>query len=176
MENTVGGRFPAELKAEMPEFPEDKNERQTLTVCTVSHRMVTEISGFYTEVFLPQRCSGSIFPLTLSPIICLFKYLQPQCIPLFSHSYASFKVVSIYTAGEKLRQEKIARLEEANQATYPLLQNDWCYCRQGDSSRTQTHACPSGMIPLRDHRRKERSPWWLPLGNLKAQCKETLGK
>lgn len=61
MENTVGGRFPAELKAEMPEFTEDKNEREKLTVCTVSHRTVTESSGFYIEVFLPRRCSGSIF-------------------------------------------------------------------------------------------------------------------
>jgi hypothetical protein len=62
MQNVIASRFPAELKAEMPEVTEEKNKREKFTVCTKSHRTVTETSGFYIEVFLPQRCSGSICP------------------------------------------------------------------------------------------------------------------
>lgn len=64
MQNTRASRFPVELKAEIPEVLQKKRlkGRSSLYALSKSHRTETETSGLYIEVFLPQRCSGSVFP------------------------------------------------------------------------------------------------------------------
>lgn len=60
MQNVIVSRFFVELKVEMFEVIEEKNKREKFIVCIKLYRTVIEISGFYIEVFLLQRCFGSI--------------------------------------------------------------------------------------------------------------------